>query len=307
MVTRTSIHCMIYISRCMDRSRAGYLEGIISVAVNSLLFVLKLWAGIVTGSIALTADAWHTLSDSLSSIIVIVAVKLSSRKPDNEHPFGHGRWEHIAALFIAFFLAIIAFDFLKDSIIQVKNHESTTFGTVAIVVTIISIIAKEALAQYAFYIGRKTGNVSIKADGWHHRTDALSSIIVLVGILFANQFWWIDSVLGAIISFMLFYATYQIAKEAINKLLGEQPSAELIDKIKKSVLHYTAEDMQLHHFHIHNYVGHQELTFHIKLKNDLSIAEGHKIATDIENIVFEQFGIMSTVHVEPQDFKHKSD
>ncbi|MDF1573122.1 MAG: cation diffusion facilitator family transporter [Bacteroidales bacterium] len=291
----------------MDRSRAGYLEGIISVAVNSLLFVLKLWAGIVTGSIALTADAWHTLSDFLSSIIVIVAVKLSSRKPDKDHPFGHGRWEHIAALFIAFFLAIIAFDFLKDSIIQFKNHESTTFGTVAIVVTIISIVAKEALAQYAFYIGRKTGNVSIKADGWHHRTDALSSIIVLVGILFANQFWWIDSVLGAIISFMLFYATYQIAKEAINKLLGEQPSVELIEKIKQSIAHYSAEDMQLHHFHMHNYVGHQELTFHIKLESDLSIEEGHKIATDIENIIREKFGIMSTVHIEPQDFNHKSD
>jgi cation diffusion facilitator family transporter len=291
----------------MERSRAGYLEGIISVFVNSLLFGLKMWAGIVTGSIALTADAWHTLSDSLSSIVVIIAVKLSSRKPDKEHPFGHGRWEQIAALFIAFFLAIIAFDFLRDSIIQFRNHESTTFGMIAIVVTIISIVSKEALAQYAFYIGRKTGNVSIKADGWHHRTDALSSIVVLVGILFAKQFWWIDSVLGAVISFMLFYATYQIAKEAINKLLGEQPGSELISKIQTSVGKYTAEDLQLHHFHIHNYVGHQELTFHIKLKNDLTIEEGHRIATDIENIVMDRFGIMSTVHVEPKNYTHKTD
>lgn len=291
----------------MERSRAGYLEGIISVAVNSLLFGLKMWAGIVTGSIALTADAWHTLSDSLSSIVVIIAVKLSSRKPDKEHPFGHGRWEQIAALFIAFFLAIIAFGFLKDSIVQFRNHESTTFGMVAIVVTIISVLSKEALAQYAFHIGRKTGNVSIKADGWHHRTDALSSLVVLVGILFAKQFWWIDSVLGAIISFMLFYATYQIAKEAINKLLGEQPGSELIAKIQSSVSKYTEEDLQLHHFHIHNYVGHQELTFHIKLKRDLTIEEGHRIATDIENIILEQFGIMSTVHVEPQNYTHKTD
>jgi len=286
----------------MDKARAGYLEGIISVVVNSVLFILKFWAGIITGSIALTADAWHTLSDSLSSIIVIVAVKLSSKKPDNEHPFGHGRWEQIAALFIAFLLGIIAFDFLKDSIIQFKSLESTEFGTLAIVVTIISIIAKEALAQYAFYIGRKTDNASIKADGMHHRTDALSSIVVLVGILFANQFWWIDSVLGVIISFMLFYATYKIAKEAINKLLGEKLSSELVEKIKYLIEQYNVKDMQLHHFHIHNYVGQQELTFHIKLKNDLSIEEGHRIATDIENIILKQFGIISTIHVEPQDF-----
>jgi cation diffusion facilitator family transporter len=291
----------------MERSKAGYLEGIISVAVNSVLFGLKMWAGIVTGSIALTADAWHTLSDSLSSVAVIIAVKLSSRKPDKEHPFGHGRWEQIAALFIAFFLAIIAFDFLKDSISQFRNRESTVFGAIAIVVTIISIVTKEALAQYAFYIGRKTGNVSIKADGWHHRTDALSSLIVLIGILFAKQFWWIDSVLGAVISFMLFYATYQIAKEAVNKLLGEQPGSELIEKIQSSIRNYTSEDLQMHHFHIHNYVGHQELTFHIKLKNDLSIEEGHRIATDIENIVLDQFGMMSTVHVEPQNYNHKTD
>ena len=210
----------------MDKARAGYIEGIVSVLANTALFIIKFWAGIVTGSIALTADAWHTLSDSLSSIIVIGAIKLSSKKPDNEHPFGHGRWEQIAALFIAFLLAIIAFNFLKDSIIQFKNHETVEFGAIAIVVTIISIIGKEALAQYAFYIGRKTDNVSIKADGWHHRTDALSSVVVLVGILLANQFWWIDSILGVIISFMLFYATYQIAKEAINKLLGEKPSSE---------------------------------------------------------------------------------
>lgn len=291
----------------MDKTRAGYIEGTISVIVNSILFVLKFWAGAVTGSIALTADAWHTLSDSLSSIIVIVAVKLSSKKPDTEHPFGHGRWEQIAALFIAFLLGVIAFDFLKDSFIQFKSQESTEFGAIAIVVTIISIVVKEALAQYAFYIGRKTENVSIKADGWHHRTDALSSVVVLVGILFAKQFWWVDSVLGAIISIMLFYATYQIAKEAINKLLGEKPSSELIEKIKKSLQQYDIENMQLHHFHIHNYVGHQELTFHIKIRNDLTIEEGHRIATEIENNIEEKFGIVSTIHIEPMTFNHSTD
>jgi cation diffusion facilitator family transporter len=291
----------------MDRKKAGYLEGIISVIANSILFVLKFWAGIVTGSIALTADAWHTLSDSLSSLIVIAAVKLSSKKPDSDHPFGHGRWEQIAALFISFLLGIIAFDFMKDSIIQFKNHEATEFGTIAIVVTIISIIAKEALAQYAFYIARKTNNVSIKADGCHHRTDALSSIVVLIGILFAKQFWWIDRVIGVIISLMLFYATYQIAKEAVSKLLGEKPSAELIEKIKNSIKEYSEEDMKLHHFLFHNFVGQQELTFHIKLKNDISIEDGHKIATDIENIIYKEFGIISTIHIEPLDFIHSLD
>jgi cation diffusion facilitator family transporter len=139
----------------MDKNKAGYIEGFVSILVNTGLFGLKLWAGTVSGSIALTADVWHTLSDSLSSIIVIFGIKLSSRKPDKEHPFGHGRWEQIAAIFIGFLLALIAYDFLKDSILQFKTKESANFGMLAIVVTIISIVVKEGLAQYAFYICKK--------------------------------------------------------------------------------------------------------------------------------------------------------
>lgn len=291
----------------MDKTKAGYIEGIVSVIVNTILFILKFWAGIVTGSLALTADAWHTLSDSLSSIVVIVATKLSSKKADKEHPFGHGRWEQISALFIAFLLAIIAFDFMKDSIIQFSNKETTKFGTIAIVVTIISIVVKEALAQYAFYVGKKTNNVSIKADGWHHRTDALSSVVVLIGILFASKFWWIDSVLGLVISFMLFYATYEITREAIVKLLGEKPSQALIDSLLGIINSLQYNKIQAHHFHIHNYVSHHELTFHIKLENNMSIEAGHKIATTIENKIYESLGIIATIHVEPLDFEHTLD
>jgi cation diffusion facilitator family transporter len=285
----------------MDKKKAGYAEGIVSIIVNTVLFALKIWAGIVTGSIALTADAWHTLSDSLSSVVVLVGVKLSSKKPDDQHPFGHGRWEQIAALMIAFILAVIAWDFLKDSIIKFQDKTFTDFGTIAVVVTVISIVVKEALSQYAFYIGRKTDNVMVKADGWHHRSDALSSVVVLIGILIAGRFWWIDSVLGVAISVMLFYAAYRITKEAISILLGEKPDQELIDKITGLVESDYETKIYPHHFHIHNYVAHKELTFHIKLENNMSVMAGHTIATDIENKIFTRFGIIATVHIEPVD------
>ena len=215
--------------------KAGFAEGVVSVVVNTLLFALKYWAGIVTGSLAIVADAWHTMSDSISSLVLIVATALSARKPDKKHPFGHGRWEQIAAIFIGIILAIIAYDFLKDSILRLKEHTSVTFGTLAIVVTCISIVVKEGLAQYAFRLARKTGNIAIKADGWHHRSDALSSVVVLIGILLAKYFWWMDSVLGIIIALMLFYATYTIIKEAITKILGEEPSDDIIKKINDAV------------------------------------------------------------------------
>jgi len=288
----------------MDRNRAGYIEGFVSIMVNTILFGLKLWAGIVSGSLALTADAWHTLSDSLSSIIVILGVKLSSKKPDKNHPFGHGRWEQIAAIFIAFLLGLIAYDFMKDAILQFKNRESANFGTLAIVVTIISILMKEGLAQYAFYIGKKTGNLSVKADGWHHRTDALSSVVVLIGIFFTDKFWWIDSLLGAIIAIMLFYAGYQIIKGAISKILGEKPSDELVEKIKNLISSNYPENIYPHHFHIHNYVRYQELTFHVKLDGAMDVTRAHSIVTAIEKRIKEEFNINATIHIEPKEAGH---
>ena len=139
----------------MDRRKAQIFEGVLSVVINAVLFVVKLWAGIVTGSIAIVADAWHTLSDSLTSVLVIVSAHLSSKKADKEHPFGHGRWEQISSIFIAFVLGIIAFQFFMLSLERFQNRESVFFGTLAIVVIIISIGVKEFLAQYAFYLARK--------------------------------------------------------------------------------------------------------------------------------------------------------
>ena len=283
----------------MDKTRGGYAEGIVSILVNNALFALKFWAGMTSGSIALIADAWHTLSDSISSVIVVIAVKLASKKADKEHPFGHGRWEQVASLFIAFFLAIIGFEFLTKSIEGFQNRAAANFGSLAIAVTIISIVVKEALAQYAFYIARKTENASVKADGWHHRTDALSSVVVLAGIVFARHVWWIDSALGVIIAVIIFHAAYQIVRETITKLLGEEPSEALTAQITEEVKNCYRDDLQLHHFHIHNYVAHKELTFHIRLNRELSIEAGHRIASDIEKRIQDRFGISATIHVEP--------
>jgi cation diffusion facilitator family transporter len=287
----------------LDKIKGGYIEGFVSIIVNLALFAGKMWAGVVSGSIALVADAWHTLSDSISSVVVVVAAGLSSKKADKEHPFGHGRWEQIASIFIAFILGIIAFEFLKNSIIKFQSRDETAhFGILAIVVTAISVVVKEALAQYAFYIARKTENSSVKADGWHHRSDALSSVVVLIGILFAKQFWWIDSALGAVIALMLFYAAIEIVKETVTKMLGEDISGELVERIIAEAKSAHSCDMQMHHFHIHNYIVHQELTFHIRLDPKMNIKESHNIVSKIEKMVLEKYGFMTTIHVEPLNY-----
>lgn len=282
-----------------QKERYGYMEGIVGIVANLILFALKYWAGIVSGSIALIADAWHTLSDSASSVIVIGSVKLSSKKPDDKHPFGHGRYQEIASLFIAFLLGIIAWEFFSSSIVKFKEHEATQFGILAIVVTALSVIVKEGMAQYAYWAYRKTGLETLKADGWHHRSDALSSAVVLIGILLGKRFWWIDSVLGILISLMLIYAVFEIVKNSIEKLLGAKPDKEFIAAVNKLISEVSDREICPHHFHLHTYGDHQELTFHIMLKGDLDINTGHEIATHIEGALRDRMGIEATIHVEP--------
>ena len=288
----------------MNREKYQIIAGIASVIVNAFLFGIKFWAGLVTGSVALMADAWHTLSDSLTSIFVVVAAKLASRKPNKKHPFGYGRWELIAAIIIAFVLALIGYEFLVDSINRFQNRESVTFGMIAIVVTVVSIIIKELLAQYAFYVGRITDNPVVTADGWHSRTDSLGSVVILLGILatkFIAEFWWMDSVLGIFCALIIFYAAYKVMIDAVTKILGEETPKELIEQINVEVKKLHDQDLKLHHFHLHNYITSKELTFHIMLKKDETIENGHQIATEIEIMIKEKFDIIATIHVEPLD------
>jgi len=274
-------------------------EGWFSVGVNILLFLLKYWAGLVTGSIALIADAWHTLSDSISSVIVILGYRIKSKPADQEHPFGHGRAELIAALIIGVLLATIAFNFLIESIRILQNHEPVVFGNVAIIVTIISILMKEAMAQYALWAAKRLNSNALRADGWHHRSDSISSIIILIGIFIGPYFWWIDGALGIAVSIFIFHTSYSILMEAINPLLGELPDPDMIQKIKSICDNRIKIDANLHHFHIHRYGDHSELTFHIKLPGEFSLDKAHDIATEIETEINDKFNIETTIHMEP--------
>ncbi len=279
-------------------------EGWISIIGNIILFVLKYWAGIVTGSLALIADAWHTLSDSVSSVIVLIGGKISSKPADEDHPFGHGRAEHIAAVIIGVMLAIIAFDFAVGAVEKFTGKEKTIFGTIAWIATIVSILVKEGMAQYAFWAAKKTDASILKADAWHHRTDALSSVVILLGIAFGRFFWWTDAVLSFIVALMIGYASFEILSKEITSLLGESPSDELLKSIGHAAQSKFQKPIHLHHIHIHNYGNHSEMSCHIKLPPQMPLDEAHEICTTIEQVIEEEFGIVSTVHPEPLELKN---
>ena len=277
----------------------GYLEGTISIILNTFLFGLKYWVGIKTFSIAIIADAWHTLSDSLTSLVVIIGFKVSSKPADKKHPYGHGQAEIISSAIIGTLLAIVGFNFLIASIQRFINHQSASYGNLAIIVFIISVIIKEGLAQFSIRAGKKINSQSLIADGWHHRSDALVSLLVLVGIFMGSYFWWVDSIMGMIVSLVIFYTTFIILKESISTLIGEEPSEDLEAEIRKIVTNSVSHDVKLHHLHSHKYGDNRELTFHIRLPADTRLEEVHGISEELEKKIKEEMNIETTIHVEP--------
>jgi len=282
-----------------DKNKYIAREGWLSIIGNIFLFGLKYWAGIVTGSLALVADAWHTLTDSVSSVIVLVGGKISNKPADDEHPFGHGRAEHIAAIIIGVLLAIVAFDFIMGAIEKFGTKEKTVFGTIAWVVTILSIFVKEGMAQYAFWAAKKADSSILKADGWHHRTDALSSVVILIGIAVGKYFWWTDAVLGFIVAIMIGWASFEILSKEIKSLLGERPSDELLLAIRETAQNACEQPLHIHHIHLHKYGNHSELSFHIKLPPEMTIEVAHNICSTVEDAIKKEFGFETTVHPEP--------
>jgi len=281
------------------RQASSYAEGIVSTVVNSLLFVVKLIAGITTGSIALIADAWHTLSDTFTSIIVIVGAWISGKPKDKMHPFGHGRAELIASIIMGTMLGFVSFNFFQDAINNLRNHVSVKYSAFAIIITVFGIIVKELLAQYSFYLGKKHHIQTLIADAWHHRSDAISSIIVLISMGVNKFFWWIDSILAMVVAVLILYAAYTIIKAAANPLMGEEASDEIQNQVQALVHEKYPEVSDLHHFHVHKYGEHIELTVHARVDGNMNMNNAHTLISSIENDIRETMAIEPTIHLEP--------
>lgn len=275
-------------------------EGRLSLFGNIVLFGLKFWAGMVSASSAMIADAWHTLSDSISSLIIIIATKVSGKEPDKEHPFGHGRAELIAALIVGILLVLIAVDFFIEGVNRLTDHKEANYGLIAIVVTGISMIVKELMAQYAFRAYRKSEYLSLKADAWHHRSDAISSLVILIGILAGRFVWWADGALTLIVALMIAWTAFHIIRDGIRPLLGEAPEQELLDYLSQTCDEVLAIQSDVHHVHLHRYGDHHEITFHLSFPPDISLKEAHDLVTVIEARLRNERKIEATIHPEPK-------
>ena len=287
----------------MPAAHSRWVFGVVLISIfgNALLFVLKLWVGIKTHSLALQADAWHTISDTLSSLVVLVGVYIAKRPPDREHPFGHGRYELLTTLLVGVLLAWVAGTFFYKGGELLWHHEAAEFGVEAIVVTGISILVKEVMARLTFAVAKRTANTALQADGWHHRSDALSSIVVLAGILVGKWFWWIDGFLSLVVALMIAYVAWHTIRRAASTLVGEAPSPTMQRAIEETVARVAAPlKVAPHDFRLHNYIQNQELTLHIVLPPEMTVGDSFLITSRIEAALRDTLSLNATVHIEPK-------
>lgn len=279
--------------------KLGYLEGWVSIALNSALFAVKLWAGGRIGSVSMVADAWHTLSDSLTSLVVLVGFWIMARPADERHPFGHARAENVAAIVIGVLLAVVGALFARQSVQRLVEHSTVSFAAFAIVVFAASALLKEALAQFAFWAGRKAGSHAVIADGWHHRSDAIASALIVIGAILGRRVWWVDGALGLGVSALIVWAAVDIVRSSSSILLGEAPSEELRTAVQDLVHGECPQAADIHHLHLHRYGQVVELTLHVRLPYGMSVGQSHEISRRIEERLRRELALEPTVHVEP--------
>lgn len=284
-----------------ERKVAGFKEGLVSIFVNVVLFVIKFYLGLIHNSIAVVADAVHTLSDAGTSVVVVISFWIAYKPPDKGHPFGHGRAEQIGAVIVGTLLGVAGFEFLMSSYEKLSSREALTFSWFLVGVLLFSSLVKELLARWAFRLGGSYESRSIVGDAWHHRSDAIATTLLALGILVGADYWWVDGVLGIIVSLVIVYTSIKIILETSRELLGSEPTRreeELLIDLAREVSPLIED---VHHIHIHKYGDHVEASLHIKLPNTMKLEEAHEIATKLENRIKDRLGWEATVHPEPQN------
>jgi cation diffusion facilitator family transporter len=281
------------------RCRYGSLEGWVSIVINFILFLLKIVFGTLTGSVSLIADAVHTLSDVTTSIVILISFKISRKPSDASHPFGHGRMEAIATVIVALLLMVAGVEIFKSALDRMIHPQSFTASWMVILIILMTVIIKELLARFSHELGLMIESDALVADFWHHRTDAISSILVIVAFI-AQRFGitYLDGAVGILVALMIGYTGWKIARRAIDDLLGLRPSKALIERVKQVARSFD-QVLDVHDLIIHQYGYYMVLSFHIEVSESLSLKHAHTLAEKVEKAVNDKFHTYTTVHIDP--------
>ena len=287
------------------RGNIGISQGWISIVANFIIFVLKLVFGFISNSIALIADAFHSLSDMASSGVVVFGFKMASKPADKEHPFGHGRAETIAALTISILIGFTGIEFIKTSITRFMNPNSIEVSWAVILVVLITIVLKEVLARLSYNLGDKINSSTLIADAIHHRSDMWSSVLVLSAF---GGAWLgypkIDAIMGLGVAGMMIQSAYAIARTAIDDLLGKPVDTETIKNIKEYAMQ-SPEVANVHDIVVHSYGAHRFISLHLEIAEGKSPESMHDIADSVEKLLSHEMEADVITHVDPVSLEGK--
>ena len=281
------------------RSFIGYLEGWVSVAVNLLLFGLKLALGILSSSIALVADAFHSLADMGTSLIILISFRISKKPADYEHPLGHQRAEAIATIVIATLLFVTGLEVGKSAVERILRPVEFASSWWIIAIVFATAVVKEGMARFSEQLGKLIQSETLKADAWHHRSDALATLLVLGSFLLGRyNIHALDGVVGLIVALLIMYTGYEVAKGSVDQILGPAPDRSYLSKVHSIAEAFPAVN-NVHDLTLHQYGNKKFLTMDIEVAQDVSLEEAHDIAEKIAQKIRADLDTHATVHVDP--------
>lgn len=282
------------------REAYGVLCGGMGIALNILLFLGKFLAGTISGSIAITADAFNNLSDAGSSFITLIGFKLGSQKPDPEHPFGHGRMEYLSGLAVAVLIIVMALELFKSSFDKILHPEVLECSAVIVLILLTSIAVKIYMAIYNHNVGKKIHSAAMGATAKDSMSDTIATTVVLISTI-VGAIWGIpiDGYCGVLLSILIFMAGIGAIKDTVGPLLGTAPDKEFVEKIEEIVM---AHDIVkgMHDLVVHDYgPGRVMISLHAEVPHTEDILVIHDEIDNIEEELGDKLNCEAVIHMDP--------
>ena len=283
------------------RTAYGNMSGITGIVLNLILFLAKLLAGIFSSSVSIIADAFNNLSDAGSSVVTFLGFKLASRPADDEHPYGHGRYEYVAGMAISVVIFLVGFELFKSSVQKIFQPEAqTSLSAISVGILIASVVIKLWMFFFNRNLAKKISSNTLKATSMDSLTDSIATSLVLIGLLiskFTNVN--IDGYLGCAVSVFIFLAGISTFKESLSPLLGNPPEQELVDEIRDTVLENEMV-VGIHDLLVHDYgPGRCIISLHAEVPQDEDILKAHDAIDLIEKQLQCKFNCEATIHMDP--------
>ncbi len=280
----------------------GRLAGVTGLICNLLLFAIKLLAGVLSGSVAIIADAFNNLSDAGSTVVTLVGFKLSSVPADRDHPFGHGRMEYLSAMGVAVLIILAGFELATSAVDKILHPAAALFSPLTVGILAVAIVVKLWMAIFNHRIGKKIQSDALLAAAIDSRNDVICTALVLINTLIGMfTELALDGYIGLAVALFVIWSGFSVIRETVSPLLGQAPDEQLVRNIEATVLAYDGV-IGIHDMMVHDYgPGRVIASLHVEVPCDQNILHSHDIIDRIERDLMEKFNIITCIHMDPVD------